>query len=127
MGEVLFSDEIQKFIQGSIPSLEALEILFFLYQYPEKSFSVETVLKEIQSSPKSVSLRLIQLQDKGLIIETERNHYQFSPRSLDLREKVEQLKACYVAYRLKVIEVIYLPASDGIQSFSDAFQFKKGN
>lgn len=126
MVESQFPADVKRFILEHISSIEMLEILLFLHSQPERFFSIEQVLKEIQSSRESIEQRLDQLKNMKLVVKREGQTFQFASVPPELKDHVDALKKCYSTWRLKVIEIIYSRPSDGITLFSDAFKFRKG-
>jgi len=119
------SAEVCDFIHSHIHSLEQLEILLFLHWKSDETASVPEIFSRIQSSQASILERLKQLKDGGLVEETSPGAFRFHPKNDSMRKLVQLLDSSYRERRVKVIETIYTVKQDSMQSFAEAFRFKK--
>jgi hypothetical protein len=123
VNEERIPDAVSNFINRYVESIEYLEILLALFESP-RSLSSEEILQKIQSSKASVDFRLSQLQTGRLILK-EDDHYKFAPADESLQSVVADLAICYRRMRVRIIEAIYSRKTDAIQTFADAFKFRK--
>lgn len=112
---------VTRFIEDNIQSVEQLEILILLAAHPEKTWTAESVSKELRSSPRSVERWLRQLSERRLIT-TENDSYGMHP---DLKELVQQVSEAYATYRVSIIEMIFSRPQTRLQTLADAFKFRK--
>lgn len=119
-------DEISGFIERFVESVEHLEILLLLFGASE-GMSASDVFQKIQSSSASVELRLSQLEDSRLITRDEQGTFWFNPAKESDRAIVANLDACYRQMRVRIIEAIYSRKIDAIQTFADAFRFRRNS
>ena len=107
--------------------MEQLEVLLLLSSQPDRDWSPEAVFAAIQSSHASVTHRLQNFLEEGLLIQPGPMTFRYSPKTAALAEAVRGLAAIYKEKRVKVIELIYRKPVDDVQSFADAFKFRKDN
>ena len=118
-------NEVRDFISEHIASMEQIEVLLLLSSHPDTEWTVDAVYAQIQSSPTSIHSRLREFCDKGLAIEKSPQVFQYHPRTENVDRAVRALAATYKERRIKVIEYIYKKPADDVQSFADAFKFRK--
>jgi predicted transcriptional regulator len=104
--------------------VEQLEVLLFLGENPATPHSVQNVFRRIQSSENSVTQCLEFFIQEQLVIK-DANGYRISDASPDLIRLLDDLQTVYRERRVAVIEIIYQKRSSRIQSFADAFQFRR--
>lgn len=112
------------FVDRHIESLEHLEILLLLAAQ-DRSWSAQEIFQKIQSSQASVEQRLQALVAAGLLTKDERGLFRFAPKDEETRNVVKDLADAYRTRRVRIIEAIYTRKTDAVQSFADAFKFRK--
>lgn len=117
------SETVLRFIDRHIETVEHLEILLLLSEQ-NQDWKVSEIFQKIQSSEASVLQRLQQLTAAGLLVNSG-PAYRFEPREESLREVVKELAELYHERRVRVIEAIYARKSDAVQTFAEAFKFRK--
>lgn len=118
------SPEVQQFVARYIRSVEQLEILLVLHGNPGKWWTSQEVFRQIQSSEKSVVDGLEFFVREGLVQKDTEGKFQLKPGASG-GEAVPELARAYRERRVAVIELIYTKPAEGLQSFADAFRFKK--
>jgi predicted transcriptional regulator len=120
------SEEVKKFIFERIDSVELLEVLLLLHRNPNQTWSAVEISEELRTSPRSAEKRLTSLIKSNLIVQTHQSgYYQFSPRLFEDRILIDDLAKTYHERKYTVIELIFSKPIDIIQTFADAFKFKK--
>lgn len=117
-------DAVLSFVDRHIESLEHLEILLLLASQ-ERSWSATEIFQKIQSSQASVDQRLQALVAAGLLAKDEDGRFRFAPKDEATRNLVNDLAEAYRTRRVRIIEAIYTRKTDAVQSFADAFKFRK--
>lgn len=107
--------------------MEQLEVLLLVSSQPDREWSPEAVFSEIQSSIPSVTKRLQEFCERGLMIQPGHLSFRYCPKTQALDNAVRALAAAYKEKRVKIIETIYRKPIDNVQSFADAFRFRKDN
>ena len=117
--------DLRRFIAKHISSVEQLEVLCLLSRKPDKSWTVPEVLREIQSSEKSVAECLETFRLNGLAVGSPETGYRFAPAEEELVARTAELVKAYHERRVSVIETIYAKPTDSIQDFAEAFRLRK--
>jgi hypothetical protein len=116
--------EVLSIIDQHIESVEHLEILLLLFQ-SEQGCAISEINQRIQSSAGSIELRLKQFEKGGFVFKDSSSRFCFKCDDEVRRKIVTQLCECYRAMPVRVIEAIYARKTDAVQTFADAFKFKK--
>jgi DNA-binding MarR family transcriptional regulator len=109
------SSDLLQFIEQHIQSVEQLEILCLLSENSSRVWSVDEVLRHIQSTQKSVAQCLEKFFQAGLVSRSN-GLYQFSRDENSLTTSALKLVAAYRARRVATIEAIYRLGSPQISS-----------
>lgn len=126
MAENQFPESVRRFINQYIDSVEQLEILLLVSQEPSRVWTVDSVLKVIQSSLESVAARMKNLAAFGFFAFDEKEGgYRFNPNSADMARQVEGLREAYTTMRVRVIQAIFSGPGKQAQHFADSFRFRK--
>ena len=115
---------IENFIASCINSVEQLEILLLLRQKSE--LDVETINRELRTSPTSVEKRLSDLIRKHLITFREadgRVIYRYEPIETHIAV-IDDLAVLYGTHRVAIINAIFPKPADKLKDFSEAFRLR---
>lgn len=117
---------VRRLIADSIDSVEQLEILLLLLQHPERTWTAETVARELRVSSLSAGDRLEDLARDALLARVKSGEeYRYAPGSAALDEAVRGLATAYTERRVTVINLIFSKPVDKIRTFADAFRLRK--
>lgn len=121
------SDDVRRFIDAHISSVEQLEALILLKEDTSKEWSPQEVAKALYTSEESAAARLADLHKHGLVSEvrSDSKRYRLEPRSEQLAGGLETTLDAYAKRKVAVINQIFAGPSDDVQSFADAFRFRK--
>jgi predicted transcriptional regulator len=117
-------DAVLSFVDRHIESLEHLEILLLLAA-EDRSWTAAEIFQKIQSSQASVDQRLQTLVAAGLLAKDATGQFRFAPKDEEARKVVKDLAEAYKSRRVRIIEAIYTRKTDAVQTFADAFKFRK--
>ncbi len=121
-------DDICRFIERHIHTLEQLEILRQLFEDPARAWSASELAAELRTNAESARARLAPLVADGLVTMTSpAATYRYRPASERLNHQVGQLIRCYRERRVAVITQIFAPPAAAARAFADAFRIKKGD
>lgn len=117
---------VRQLLARHIRSVEQLEILLLVRTQPAREWTAAEIYDVVRSSQASIAERLDAFTASGFLTKTEGTppRYRYSPNS-DLRSAVDQTATAYQTWRVRVIEVIFAPEADPVQSFADAFKLRK--
>jgi hypothetical protein len=138
VAETGLSEEVKKFIAEHISSVEQLEVLLWLHQRQQQTWSAQKVSQELRIDPASAAERLADLEARGLLTRREAGGggpptegaaadplYQYQPQKPHFDHAVSDLAKSYQEYRVTVISLIFSKPIDKIRTFADAFKFRK--
>ena len=118
---------VRQLLARYIRSVEQLEVLLLMHGQPQRSWSAADVYSVIRSSEASIASRLESFTKEGFL--TKENGapptYRYAPNTTDLRSAVDEAAGAYKTWRIRVVEAIFAPPSDPVQSFADAFKLRK--
>lgn len=116
MPETSVSERVRNLIFEHIDSVEQLEILLFLREHPERSWTSQEISTELRSSQASVEKRIAVLVSIGLVSQNAKN-FTYDPAREDL---VRELSETYKIRPHRVLELIFSPMKRA-RHFADAF------
>jgi hypothetical protein len=119
--------ELLGFIHACIDSVEQLQVLLLLATGNEP-WTVESLSRELRSSPASVKKRVRDLQDRKVLsagAEGADGVIRFTPVSPEVAKTVRELDDLFRQRPHRVIAQIFAKPPTPLQSFSDAFKLKK--
>lgn len=121
------SPEVKRFISEYIDSVELLEVLLLIRGGEEKAWSVDSVSRELRSTPESVAKRLKDLCARGLLAKKDEPVplYFYHPATKELDAAIKELARIYREWQPSVIDLIFSKPTDTLRHFSDAFKFRK--
>jgi hypothetical protein len=120
--------EVKGFLADYITSADQLDILLLLHSRAGQSMTAIEVSQAVFTVPTSATLRLEQLVARGLAASSGGTDpaYTYRPDSDSLAQAVDELASAYRSNRVGVIQLVFNQPTDPMQSFADAFRFKKG-
>lgn len=129
MEDSAFSDDFCRFIQTTVPSVDAAEVLLQLFGSPDQWWDAPALAASLRPATPitdAEALRHIeQFQARGLIAVGPDKRVQFHPASDDVREQVATLAQAYRERPVTLIRMIYALRDTKIQSFADAFKLRR--
>lgn len=118
----MLDEELKTFIQGSIPSVWALEVLLLMRRDPTRTWSPDDLARELRATGPLIHQQMGSLQTAGLLVCSEGCRY--SPAAAALDRLCQQLEEAYRERPGQVIKVIMAQPNDKLQIFADAFRFR---
>jgi hypothetical protein len=118
---------VKQLLARHIQSVEQLEVLLLLRSQPQRAWTAVEVYDVIRSSQASIAARLQAFTAAGFLAEENATPplYRYAPKDENLRSALDQTAAAYQTWRIRVIEAIFAPEADPVQSFADAFKLRK--
>jgi hypothetical protein len=123
-----FPPELRTFIQGTIPNIEAAEVLLLFARERDAALGIEAIVDGLKPTVlEAVQVRryLSLFQERRLIAETGDGTYRYSPESEALERVVRGLAKAYNERPVTLVRLIYTLRDENIRSFADAFRLKK--
>lgn len=127
MEDSAFSDEFCAFLQATVPSVDAAELLLGLRNRPDRSWDVREAAQSVQGTIREIdALRYLELfQARALVIAHPERRFQYQPATSELAALVETLARAYNERPVTLFRMIYALRDDKIRSFADAFKIRK--
>lgn len=130
MEDADFSDDFCRFLQTTIPAVDAAELLLLLRRMPEASWSAAELTAKLRPSvpiPDADAAKFLDaFQARGLITTTDERRVQYHPASEELRMYGDMLALAYKERPVTLIRMIYALRDSRIQTFADAFKLRRG-
>lgn len=118
-------ENIRQFIFACIDSVEQIEVLALLHDQTGKDWSYLSLSQELRSTEGSVEKRLRDLADRRVVQPITTPTFRYEPRSDEIRQVVNELVGIYRLRPYRVMDLIFSKPVNAMQSFADAFRFKK--
>ena len=118
----MLDEDLLSFIQGSIPSVWALEVLLLLRRTADRSWNAAELALELRANERLVGDQLASLQTAGLVACDGGCRYQPAAPALDAL--CGRLETAYRERSGQVIKAIMAGPNDKLQIFADAFRFR---
>jgi DNA-binding IclR family transcriptional regulator len=115
-------DDVRRFVDRFITSVEQLELLLLLRKSPERVWSADAASRELRTAPASAESRLADLAKAKLVVR-EGDGYTYRPEPATDR-LVDGLAAAYASYRTRLISMIFEKPSEQLRDFADAFRLR---
>src|SRR5688572_1293151 len=118
---MMSEDEVISFIETSISSVWALELLFLLKRHAPGGRRENELVQELRSSTTAVSDSLRKLHDAGLVVEESSLHY-YRPARAVLDRLATEVEKLYAVRPAVVIKTIVSARHQSLQAFADSFK-----
>jgi len=124
MEDVEFSDEFCRFLQASIPAVDAAEVLLLLYGRRDATFTPEEAVARLGPGVSvSNTRRYLETFAASNLAEAADGRYRF--RDSALSPLVETLAQAFSHRPVTLIRIIYALRDTRIQTFADAFKLRR--
>lgn len=117
-------DEVLKFVQKSIKSVWALEMLLLLQRERQRAWSSGDLIRELRSSDSAVGEAIASLRGAGFASAEPGDAVKYDPASAELDEIAGRVQAIYAEKPLAVAKAIMSAPNDKLRVFADAFKLK---
>lgn len=118
-------DDVVALIRSSIRSVWALELLILLRKDRRREWAERELVRELRGSLALVRDGISALTAGGLVGAGAVNTIVYRPRTLALDQAAGRLSRAYEQTPVAVMKAIAAAPDDRIQTFADAFRFKK--
>jgi hypothetical protein len=117
-------DDVLGFVQRSIKSVWALELLLLLRRDRQRIWRAEDMVLEMRSSDAAVGEALAGLRSIGFVTADSAGLHTYQPASAELDRIAERIQEVYAAKPLAVVKAITSAPNDKLRLFSDSFKLK---
>lgn len=128
MEDAQFSDDFCRFLQTTVPSVDAAELLLLLQRDASRWWSGAEIVSGLRPavlSEADVARYVETFQARGLVAQGADKRIQFHPGSDELAGYARTLAQAYSERPVTLIRVIYALRDSKIRSFADAFKLRK--
>ena len=115
--------DLLEFIQGSVRSVWALEVLLLMRRGGGRPWSAEGLARELRANDRLVGEVLGEFETSGLVSRTDEG-FIYGPASPVLDALCARLESAYRERPVAVVRAIMSSPKDKLQIFADAFRFK---
>jgi len=129
MEDAQFSDDFCRFLQTTVPSVDAAEQLLLLARDASRWWSAADIVSALKPAPLTeadVTRTLESLLARGIVAQGADKRVQYHPANDELDGYVRTLGQAYSERPVTLIRVIYALRDSKIRSFADAFKLRKG-
>ena len=120
-------DDVIRFLDEHIDSVEQLEVLLLLHRAGDSAWTAEMVAAALYTQPASAARRLASLCDHGLLDEVAGHPaaYRYVADAADQGELISTLADTYRERRVAVVTAIASKPMENVRAFSDAFRLRR--
>jgi hypothetical protein len=120
-------DDVIRFLNEHIDSVEQLEVLLLLHRAAESDWSAEMVAAALYTQPASATRRLASLCADRLIVASPRQPgaYRYVPDADGTGEMISTVADTYRERRVAVVTAIASKPMENVRAFSDAFRLRR--
>lgn len=121
------SDELRRFLQERLTSLEQIEVVLLLRAQRARSWTAPEVANELRIAPETAAMRLFLLASSGVLAFEPSGvpRYRYAGSDAATEALIAELAAVYESDRNAVLSIVDTGPRDPIRSFADAFKLKK--
>jgi hypothetical protein len=122
-----FPTAVEHFITAHIESLAQLEALVIIRQGRDRTWSCEDLTRQLYIRESECGAILDDLEKRGFIRRCRENAavFRYEPASTAIDDLIGELAATYQQRRVAVITQIYSKPINKVQTFADAFRFRR--
>lgn len=123
-----FPEDVCRFLDANIESIDQLEVLRVLGEEPGREWTAAALAAEVQAPAADMSGHLAALEARGLIATERRGAepaWRYGPADPQADAMVQKLLQCYLERPVTMIKLVYAQAADPLRAFADAFRLRK--
>lgn len=117
-------EEVLAFVQASIPSVWALELLLLVRRDRARTWRASELVRELRSTATVVDHSLAALQSAGMVA-GEDGLYRYQPASAAVDGLVAETARIYGIKPVAVIRAIVTAPNDKLRTFANSFKLKE--
>lgn len=129
MQDADFPDDFCRFLQSTIPAVDAAELLLLLLRTPETWWTPAELTAALRPSvaiaDADAARYLEAFQARGLVAASDDRRVRYRPASEQLEMYVQMLALAYKSRPVTLIRMIYALRDSRIQTFADAFKLRR--
>ena len=122
--------DVRDLLTRHLATMEHVEVLLALAGDEARTWHSGDIAAVTHTPAPSVTARLEELVAGGFaspVASAGKNGYRYSPRTTEMRNAVSALEEMYRTKPVTLIKAIYDRPASAVQSFADAFRFRKAD
>jgi hypothetical protein len=126
---VTIPEEVERFLDANIESIDQLEILRILGDQPDKEWDAAELARAVQAGPQALVAHLAALQSRGLVggvASGSELHWRHGARTPELEGEVARLLQVYRERPVTLIKMVYAKAGAQLRALAEAFRVREG-
>lgn len=123
-----FPEDVARFMQDNIETIDQLEILRILGEDPGKEWDCTALAGEVQAGAQAVRAHVAAMSARGLltmIVQGAVTSCRHGAATPELESLVGRLLNVYKERPVTMIKMVYQRARDPLRAFADAFRIRK--
>jgi DNA-binding IclR family transcriptional regulator len=122
-----FPDEVARFIEANIDSVDQLAILRLLAEDPAGEWPIPALARAVQAPPQAVVAQAEALERRGLLSASRgpETCYRYGPHTPELQDGLKRLLRLYNERPVTMIRMVSARAQIALKDFADAFRLRK--
>lgn len=121
----MISEPALQFVRRSIKSVWTLDLMVLMRRHRERAWTPDALAVELRGNRALVQEALSNLVLAGLLVAEPDGSYRYQPAKAELETVAAEIERHYIERPLALIKAIASAPNEKIQSFADAFRFKK--
>jgi hypothetical protein len=122
---VVTEDDVLAFVRDTIGSIWTLELLVLMQRDAGHAWRAEEIARTMRANMRVALEGLTLLEQAALVQVDGKGLFRYRPASPTLAEMVRNLVELYTRKPLAVVKTIHADPTGRIQTFADAFRFRK--
>jgi hypothetical protein len=122
-------EEVVRFLDAYIDTIDQLEILRVLGDQPAKEWQADELARAVQAKAQTIGTHLAALQARGLVtgdLSGGELLWRHGARTPELEGRVAQLLHVYRERPVTLIKMVYDKAGARLRAFAEAFRVREG-
>src|SRR5574338_63760 len=120
-----FTDDFCRFIQSTIPSVDAAEVLLFLKRHADATWTAAEIGQKLRPAVAVTDAEVAKYLDtfiqRGVVAQLPERRVRFAPQGENTEMYGEMLALAYRSRPVTLIRMIYALRDSRIRTFADAF------
>lgn len=112
------------FVQNSVRSLWALEILLLLHRFKDRTWHEGEINREMRATPQLVESCLYQLERVGVAADDGARCWRYACANATVDQLVNRLAAAHRERPVAVMNALFSSSDERLRNLADAFRFK---
>jgi hypothetical protein len=118
-------EPVLQFVRGSIKSVWTLDLMVLMRRHKDRAWTPDALVGELRANRALVQEALASLTLAGLLVMEPDGSCRYRPANAALEDVAAEVERHYIERPLALIKAIVSAPNEKIQSFADAFRFKK--